>query len=102
MDRRDTKKVLVQFARREFREKRPLHVKVVARKPQVKFRIGFPDRVSIMRRQQTQYLVLCEYEDHVRVYLFSKNAELLGAENLKLTPKLRKELTKTTKKIWEN
>ncbi|MBD3214687.1 MAG: hypothetical protein GF311_18900 [Candidatus Lokiarchaeota archaeon] len=54
-----------------------------------------------MSKQQTRYLIICEYDEYVRVYSFLKNTELIGGENLEQTPNLKKELKKTTKTLWE-
>ena len=99
-ERLATKKV-VQFAKREYKEKHPLSVIVARTKPELIFSKGFFSSLTIQRHKISQLIVIAEYHEHYRIYSFSKSADLLGAENLKKTPQFKHTLQKSVSNVYQ-
>lgn len=97
MSTRNTKKSLIYFARREYREKRPLSVRVLRIKREKILTLGGPFKIlSISVTKNPYYLVLIEYAEQIRIYYYSKNGISLGARNFEHEEKLLKEIRKAT------
>jgi len=99
-ERLATKKV-VQFAKREYREKHPLSVIVARTKPELIFSKGFLSSLTIQRHKISQLIIIAEYHENYRIYSFSKSADLLGAENLKKSPQLKHTLEKSVSTVYQ-
>jgi len=97
MSERVAVKKVVQFARREYKEKRPISVKVARTKPEIIFSKGFLSSTKIKKKRLSNLIVIAEYRTHYRIYSFTKTARLLGAENIDSTPEFKKKLTKSEK-----
>lgn len=90
-------KELIHFAIREFKEKGPLLVQVLRMKGEKFLTKGGPFKVlSISKVSDIYYMILINYMDNIRLYYFSKEGLLLGAENLGLNEKLIKEIKKSS------
>jgi hypothetical protein len=90
-------KQLIFFAKREFKEKKPISVQVVRVKAeQVLTRGGPLKEFSLKQVIGAYYLVIAEYKEVLRSYYYSKEGKLLEAKNLEKTPKLLQELQKST------
>ena len=97
MNTRNTKKTLIHFARREYREKRPLSVQVLRIKGEEILTLGGPFKIlSISEIKDPFYLVLIEYTEQIRVYYYSKNGASLGARNFEYEQKLMDKIKKAT------
>ena len=97
MSIRNTKKNLIHFARREYREKRPLSVRVLRIKGEKVLTLGGPIKVlSISKTKNPYYLVLVEYTEQIRIYYYSKNGVSLGARNFECEQKLLDKIKKAT------
>jgi len=90
-------KQLIHFAKREFREKRPFSVRVLRMKSERILTKGGPLKVlSISQTSPVYYFVLAEYEDHFRIYYYSKDGLSLGARNLELDKSLLQKINKSS------
>ena len=95
-----TRKILKQlifFAKREFKEKKPISVQVLRGKAEQVLTKGGPlKEYSLKQVFGAYYLVMAEYKEELRIYYYSKEGKLLEAKNLEKTPKLLQELQKST------
>ncbi|MFW9818140.1 MAG: hypothetical protein ACFFE5_00915 [Candidatus Thorarchaeota archaeon] len=90
-------KELIFFAKREFREKKPLAVQVLRRKSEQIYTIGGPLKEFSMKRVEGAfYLLVVEYKEEYRIYYYSKEGKLLEAKNLEKNLKLQHEIQKST------
>jgi hypothetical protein len=97
MSVRNIKKNLIHFARREYREKRPLSVQVLRVKDEKILTSGGPLKIFIISEiKNPYYLVLVEYTEQFRIYYYSKNGVSLGARNFEHGQKLMDQIKKTT------
>ena len=97
MSTRNTKKTLIQFARREYREKKPRNVRVLRIRVEKILTSGGPFKIlSISEIKNPYYLVLIEYTEQIRIYYYSKNGVPLGARNFEHEQKLLKKIEKAT------
>ncbi len=97
MNPRKVVKQLVFFAKREFKEKKPLAVQVLRVKSEQIFTKGGPlKELSVRRVVGAFYLVVVEYKENIRIYYYSKKGELLKAQNLEKNKKLMENINKST------
>jgi hypothetical protein len=90
-------KQLIFFAKREFKEKKPLAVEVLRVKSEQFLSKGGPlKELSIKRVVGALYLVMVEYKEEIRIYYYSRNGELIEAKNIEIDSKLLKDLQKST------
>ncbi|MFW9972537.1 MAG: hypothetical protein ACFFDF_20290 [Candidatus Odinarchaeota archaeon] len=90
-------KQLIFFAKREFKEKKTLAIQVLRIKGEQVLTKGGPLKVlSLKRVVGAYYLVLVEYKEDIRVYLYSKNGKLLEGRNFEQNPKLLADIRKST------
>ncbi len=97
---RDTIKRVVQFGKREYSEKKPLNLYVYRIKSKTVLSRGMLPSLSIRLIQGTFFIILSEYKDEYRIYSFSKDGAMLGAENLQKTSEIEKKLAKSTQLIY--
>ncbi|MBD3211364.1 MAG: hypothetical protein GF311_02060, partial [Candidatus Lokiarchaeota archaeon] len=97
MSERLAVKKVVQFATREYREKRPLSVMVLRVKPETFFFKGVLSSIKIRKEQIFKLIVVSEYSDYFRIYSFTKSAELLGAEHIEKSAEFRRKIRTSTK-----
>ena len=97
MSARNTKKTLIHFARREYKDKRPLSVRVLRIKGEKILTLGGPFKIlSISETKNPFYLLLIEYTEQIRIYYYLKNGESLGARNFEHDQKLLEKIKKAT------
>ncbi|MFX0002682.1 MAG: hypothetical protein ACFE9C_18755 [Candidatus Hodarchaeota archaeon] len=90
-------KQLIFFAKREFKEKKPLAAEVLSVKSEQYLSKGGPlKELSIRRVVGAYYLVMVEYKEEVRIYYYSRNGELIDAKNVEIGSKVLKDLQKST------
>ena len=95
-------KTLIKFARREYKEKRPIGVRVLRVKEALVLSKGGPIKtLSVRQIKNPYYLVVAEYKNQMRIYSYSLNGLLLGAENLDITKSLLDKIKKKTVKEYE-
>ena len=97
---RKVSKELIRFGRREYREKRPITVKILRIKDITTFKKGVLPPLIVKQRQAIQYVIIAEYVEDVRAYLFSSNGILIGAENIEKKSPVLEKLTKTSKIVY--
>jgi hypothetical protein len=97
---RKVSKELIRFGRREYREKRPITVKILQVKDITTFKKGILPSLIIKQRQAIQYFIIAEYVENVRVYLFNSSGMLIGAENIEKKSAVLEKLIKTTKIVY--
>lgn len=97
MERGHTLKKVVRFAKREFREKRPLSVIIYRIKSQKVFSKGFRNSVRISKAPLSKFIVAVEHKDHVRIYFFTTKGILFSGQNIGKTDKQLKILQKQGK-----
>ncbi len=92
-----TVKQLIFFAKREFREKKPLGVMVLRMKKERIISEGGPlKKLSMSQASPIYYLVVVNYEHHFRLYYYSRKGVALGAQNLELNESTIHKLHKLT------
>ena len=70
---------IVNFGKKEYREKKPSNVKILRIKDVTVFTKGEAfKRIIIAKSSHPHYLVLVEYDKDLRIYFFSKSGMLLG------------------------
>jgi hypothetical protein len=95
-------KQLIFFAKREFREKKPLGVQVLRRKSEQVYAEGGPLKEFTMKRVEGAfYLVVVEYKEELRCYYYSKEGKLLEAKNFEKSQEVLKVLQKSTVRIFQ-
>ncbi|MEJ2293765.1 MAG: hypothetical protein P8Y23_03265 [Candidatus Lokiarchaeota archaeon] len=97
---RKISKELIHFGQREYREKKPIQVKVLRIKDATIFKRGVFPSLVIKQSQTIQYVVVAEYIDISRVYLFNSKGILIGAENIEKESQVFERLTKASKKLY--
>ena len=102
MERTALKKV-VQFAKKEYREKKPLAGRVLRVKDVKKISVGGPlPKHGIKGSHEKCYVVLLDYGENYRVYNFTKTGVLMNGETIeKNSDKIisLEKLTKTEYKL---
>jgi hypothetical protein len=93
-------KQLIYFGKREYREKKPLKVSIFKVRDKTIFKRGFTPKIIIKQHDLIQYVILTEYSDVSRLYLFTPNGILLGAENIGKNSAILKELKKSSKVLF--
>lgn len=97
-DQKKILKQLIKSARREFSEKRPLNIKILKIKDRTILKKGILPSLVIKQHQAIQFIVLVEYFDQFRIYLFSLKGILLEGKNLsKESPDISKILSSSQK-----
>jgi len=92
-----TIKQLIFFAKRELREKKPLGVMVLRMRNEKIISEGGPLKIlSMSQTSPIHYLVVVNYEHHIRLYYYSKEGISLGAQNLELDEIAIQKLHKLT------
>lgn len=94
---RNVLKELVRFAKREYREKKPDSVKVLRTK-NVRFLTlgGAFKTYSLRKAQNPPYMIIVEYKERLRLYLFTKEGILIEGINQHKNPKFLKELKRSS------
>jgi hypothetical protein len=93
-------KELVHFGKREYREKKPIQVRIVRIKDKPIFKRGVLPSFMMKQHQLIQYAVFVEYIDMYRVYIFDSKGILLGAENIEKQSLVLERLAKSSKLIY--
>ncbi|MFO8017678.1 MAG: hypothetical protein R6U96_03525 [Promethearchaeia archaeon] len=93
-------KDIVKFAQKEYEEKRPKTVKVLRVKAKSIFTRGVLPSLDVKQLGRIQFVVLVEYARKARVYLFSKNAQMVGGENIEKESKKFKKIKEATTKHY--
>jgi len=100
MSQRKVLKEIIQFGRREFKEKKPLFVEILRVKSKTILTRGVLPSLSVKQVKGAKYLVVADYKEFFRVYPFTTSGVLLGGQNLEKTVKLLKTLKKGTIKEY--
>ena len=93
-------KQLIQFGKREYREKKPFKVTILRVRDKTVFKRGFMPSIIVKQHELIQYIVIAEYDTMLRLYLFTPTAILLGAENIEKNSTLFKNLKKSSRVIY--
>ncbi|MFX0027278.1 MAG: hypothetical protein ACFE8M_12775 [Candidatus Hermodarchaeota archaeon] len=93
-------KQLIQFGKREYREKKPLKVTISRVRDKTIFKRGFIPSLIIKQHELIQYVIIAEYDVILRLYLFTPNGILLGAENIEKNSIFLKRLMKCSNVIY--
>lgn len=95
---RKTLKGIVKFAIREFREKKPLSVRVLRVKDKRVYSIGGPVPVITIKKTQIPYYIIAlEYGEDYRIYNFTKMGVMINGENIEKDSKKMNQIEKSTK-----
>ena len=95
---RNVLKNIVKFAKKEFREKKPLTCRVLRVKEAKKVSIGGPLPQHVVREPKScHYVVLLNYGGNYRVYSFTRTGILMNGENVEKNSDKIKKLLKSTK-----
>jgi len=101
MSQRKVLKDIIQFGKREFKEKKPLSVEILRVKSKTVLTRGVLPSLSIKQVKGARYLVVADYKEFFRIYSFTSSGELLDGQNLEKTAKLLKILKKGTVKEYK-
>jgi len=93
-------KELIHFGRREYREKKPIQIQIMQTKGTTFLIRGILPSLIIKEHQFIQYVVLAEYIDLYRLYLFDIKGTLLGAENVEKKSINYDKLIKSSKVLY--
>ncbi len=93
-------KQLIQFGKREYREKKPSKVTILRVRDKTIFKRGFMPSLIIKQHELIQYVIIAEYDIMLRLYLFTPTAILLRAENIEKNSTLLKNLTKSSRVLY--
>jgi hypothetical protein len=99
-NQRKVSKELLRFGKREYREKRPIKVKILRIKDTATFKRGLLPTLVVKQRQAIQYVIITEYFEKNRIYLFSSNGILMGAENIENKSPVLEKLNKASKILY--
>jgi len=95
---RNALKNIVKFAKKEFREKKPLTGRVLRVKEAKKVSIGGPLPQHVVKEPQNcHYVVLLDYGGNYRMYSFTRTGILMNGENIEKNSDKMKKLLKSTK-----
>ncbi|GAB4312155.1 MAG: hypothetical protein Kow0069_12820 [Promethearchaeota archaeon] len=97
-DQRAVRKVLRQFARREFTEKRLQEVDVREVGSKTVFQRGVLPEISVSLKGPVRFVVVVPGRSHHRCYFFDARGSLLGADNV--DQEGRRALEKHTKRLF--
>ena len=100
MSQRKVLKDIIQFGKREFKEKKPLSVEILRVKSKTILTRGVLPSLSVKQVKGSKYLVVADYQEFFRIYPFTSSGVLLGGQNLEKTAKLLKILKKGTVKEY--
>lgn len=100
INQRKVSKDLLHFGRREYREKKPMKVKILRIKDITSLKRGLLPNLVVKQHQTIQYVILAEYVENLRVYLFSSNGILIGAKNFEKKMPVLEKLTKASKILY--
>jgi len=100
LSQRKALKDIIQFGKREFKEKKPLSVEILRVKSKTILTRGVLPSLSIKQIKGAKYLVVADYKEFFRIYPFSSSGVLLSGQNLEKTAKLLKTLKKGTVKEY--
>lgn len=100
MSIRDVVKEIIRFGRREYKEKKPLMLRVLRIKSKSVLTRGILPALNMKQIKGTFYLIVADYGDFLRLYSFGKNGQMLGGENVEKNEKVLKEIDKSTKKLY--
>jgi len=91
-------KEVVKFAKKEFREKRPLTGSVLRVKDVKKISVGGPLPRHVVKEPHIRcYVVLLDYGENYRVYNFTNTGILMNGETIEKNSDKIKLLEKSTK-----
>ena len=93
-------KQLIQFGKREYREKKPSKVTIFRVRDKTVFKRGFMPSLIVKQHELIQYVIMAEYDVMLRLYLFTSAAILLRAENIEKNSTLLKNLSKSSKVLY--
>ncbi|MFX1587959.1 MAG: hypothetical protein ACFFC1_07375 [Promethearchaeota archaeon] len=93
-------KQIIQFGKREYREKKPVKVTISRVRDKTIFKQGFMPSIIIKQHDLIQYVVIAEYNVMLRLYLFTPNGTLMGAKNIEKNSILLKNLIKSSKVLY--
>ncbi len=98
----EVKKGLVSFLKKEYREKKPLHIKLIQVKPHISFKKGtmLPNLI-IKSLQQAAYVILVDYKSEYRIYFFTKSGQSMGGSTIQDVKKVDKELKGLGKTLYQ-
>jgi len=97
MDSRHILKNLVQFAKREYDEKRPKLVQVLRVKSKTLLTRGILPSLQIRQVGAISFIITADYSDIFRIYYFDHSGKLLYGDNIEPTAKVVKNIEKSTK-----
>lgn len=100
MTSRKVAKKIVQFAKRQWKDTKPKTVEIRRVNDEKVMEFGFPPTV-IKANAPIKFLVCVEYTNTLRVYRFSNDGQLLGAENIARPFEIQSEIAKKSKLIYK-
>jgi hypothetical protein len=89
----EIKKQLRNFAKKEYKEKKPLEIRVLQLKPGVVFKKGsMLPNLMIKNLVGSAYVVYLDYGKQLKFYYFAKNGMSMGGSNFNKSEKILKEM----------
>ncbi len=96
MSQRNVRKQVVQFGKREYKEKKPLSLEILRVKSRSVFKRGLLPSLSIKQIIGAHFIIVADYKDFLRIYSFASDGTLMMGENLEKTAKLQKSIKNGT------
>lgn len=82
-------------------KKRPINIRILKIKDRTVFKRGFLPSFVIKRHQIVQFIVLIEYSENFRIYLYSLNGILLESKNLSKQSSDITKILSSCKKLYQ-
>ena len=97
MSHRNVLKRIIGFGKREYKEKKPLGLKILRVKSKSILTRGLLPSLNVKTMGLIRFLVVLDYNDYIRLYSFSREGDLLGGQNLEKEEKTLQKVDHATK-----
>lgn len=91
---REVLKRIVQFGKREYKEKKPLKLSIYRVKSKSILKRGMLPNLNVKQIGLVHFLVVLDYGESLRVYFFARDGQQLGGQNIEKAERFLKDLQK--------
>ncbi|MHA1337020.1 MAG: hypothetical protein ACTSVV_14515 [Promethearchaeota archaeon] len=96
MSLRELNKKIIQFGKREFKEKQPITLNIYRVKSRNFSIRGLLHSLNLKRLGIIGFIVVAEYNDFFRIYFFTRKGILIGGENVPKSKEIKKRISQGT------
>ncbi|MGQ4876570.1 MAG: hypothetical protein ACP6IY_21095 [Promethearchaeia archaeon] len=96
MSLRELNKKIIQFGKREFKEKQPITLNIYRVKSRNFSIRGLLHSLNLKRLGIIGFIVVAEYNDFFRIYFFTRKGFLIGGENVPKSEEIKKRISQGT------